>query len=555
MPPTRWIAALTILAAGIAAASTTGAAAESPPGGIRPDLVADPSDNTVLSTDATGSESRLLLRFNGYVHNAGSGALEMRGARSSTTAPMTVDQRVYDADGGFRDTPTAGRMIYEDGDGHHHWHLMHAARYSLWNTEGTAEVAPAMKTGFCLYDSERMETHGPADAIYGHVLDHHFCEQGDPGRLSLFQGISAGWRDIYSNRLAFQWVDVSSVQPGRYRLRSEVDPDNVISETRESNQATWAAAASTIPGYVAAPVERFGIAAGQATAVTLSAARFGSPGAPAYRIESAPAHGALDLATGASQSSASVEYRPAPGFEGVDSFTYSVRDSTSPFPRAAAVASVTLRVGAPTPAPSVQIAGAPASIVAGTSVQLMATVSGDAPGVAWTVDGAPGGDPTVGTISSTGLYTAPARPPAGGTVTIGARSAAGARDERVVRILPAPAPQPAPLPSAAVRGESRTAAGARLGAPRASRLGRRLIMTVTPARAGVVRLTAYTGRRRLGACSTRTPAGRRFTCRLRLPRTLRTSAAIRVVASLRVGGRVVAVRTRKAARVASGHLH
>ena len=43
---------------------------------------------------------------------------------------------------------------FESADGHNHYHLKYAAEYSLWNSQGTAQVALAQKTqaGFCLED-------------------------------------------------------------------------------------------------------------------------------------------------------------------------------------------------------------------------------------------------------------------------------------------------------------------------------------------------------------------------------------------------------------------
>ena len=35
--------------------------------------------------------------------------------------------------------------------------------------------------------------------------------------------------------LAFQWVDVTRVQPGIYRLRAEADPDGAVREEQEAN--------------------------------------------------------------------------------------------------------------------------------------------------------------------------------------------------------------------------------------------------------------------------------------------------------------------------------
>ena len=51
----------------------------------------------------------------------------------------------------------------------------------------------------------------------------------------MFEGISRGWRDFYPGDLPFQWIDVSDVVPGRYRLGGEVDPDNFVAESNEAN--------------------------------------------------------------------------------------------------------------------------------------------------------------------------------------------------------------------------------------------------------------------------------------------------------------------------------
>ena len=57
--------------------------------GLLPNLVADPPDNVSLETSTTDGglskegEPRQLLRFNGYIHNDGSGALDVRGERAA----------------------------------------------------------------------------------------------------------------------------------------------------------------------------------------------------------------------------------------------------------------------------------------------------------------------------------------------------------------------------------------------------------------------------------------------------------------------------------------
>ena len=59
-----------------------------------------------------------------------------------------------------------------------------------------------MKTGFCLTDSQRRETNGPSSAVYNLGAPNNFCGQNEPTKSSLFEGVSAGWRDIYPRTLA-----------------------------------------------------------------------------------------------------------------------------------------------------------------------------------------------------------------------------------------------------------------------------------------------------------------------------------------------------------------
>ncbi|WP_329363197.1 fibronectin type III domain-containing protein [Streptomyces sp. NBC_00669] len=67
----------------------------------------------------------------------------------------------------------------------------------------------------------------------------------------------------------------------------------------------------------------------------------------------------------------------------------------------------------------------PSAVPAGNSVHLVAVpTQGTGQQVRWSVDGRPGGDSRVGTVTADGTYTAPARVPAGGSVTITAASAA-----------------------------------------------------------------------------------------------------------------------------------
>jgi hypothetical protein len=416
----------------------TSAPAAPPAGALLPDLVADPPQRPGLEQYTSGGETRLILRFDGYIHNKGAGPVEFRGAARSGTTMTSVAQRFFNSDGSFTDVaaPVAS-IAYETEDGHDHWHLGEAARYSLWNSTKTAEVAPAAKVGFCLEDSERYPSdNGPTTPVYTDAAVD-FCEDDEPTIANVWMGITPGWRDIYNRSLAFQWVDVSDTAPGSYWVRGEVDTNDVVEESNEVNAPAYAPAATTIPGYVATPLVRQGLVAGQAATLTLGSTQFGSPGARRFLVESAPEHGDLNVAVGDWFTSNSISYTPNAAYEGTDSFKFSAADSTSSFPRTPPQATVSLGVEKP-PAETVAIGGATEKLDTGAGVQLTATVQNGPATVTWTA--------TAGTISSTGFYTAPDSVPASGKATVRATGSSGAFDEAEIEIVKPPDPEPAPGP-------------------------------------------------------------------------------------------------------------
>jgi hypothetical protein len=467
------LAAATVLAAALAGAAST--APGEPSGLSLPDLVSDPPGHPTtrapVEVSSVGGETRLLVRFDGYVHNAGPGPLEIAGTLAKEQ-PVVLGQYVQDGSGAMRACPPelcqgTPLALYEESDGHRHWHLMRAAEYSLWTLDRRAEVAPAEKVGFCLYDSEFVGPPPEPPAVY---VDRTFCQRGqDPrsksdevlGRLQLRMGVSAGWRDVYPAHLALQWVDASNTAPGRYVVASRSDPGDIVRETDESNNgyafADWEV---VIPGYLAQPVGPVQVRRGVPRTVTLSAEAVrdgsGAPGALRYRITRAPEHGTLDRPVGADFASPYVRYTPAPGYSGPDSFEYAAVDATSPFPRSPVAAAALLAVG-DGPAAAVAVSGAPTTLVAGTAVRLTATVAGVEDGVSWSVDGIPGGSRGTGTVTADGLYTAPAFPPPGGRVRIRATSleAPWAYGEATVAIT-APPPQ---IPAPSISGASAAHAG------------------------------------------------------------------------------------------------
>jgi len=98
----------------------------------------------------------------------------------------------------------------------------------------------------------------------------------------------------------------------------------------------------------------------------------------------------------------------------------------NPDPGSIASSTTAVKVNAPqTPQIVVKINPASAQLHPGQTVQFKATVTGTTnQNVVWQVNSTPGGNATIGTISSTGLYTAPAVLPKSTSLTINAVSAA-----------------------------------------------------------------------------------------------------------------------------------
>jgi hypothetical protein len=84
-----------------------------------------------------------------------------------------------------------------------------------------------------------------------------------------------------------------------------------------------------------------------------------------------------------------------------------------------------VQVTASTPETAIAISPLRAVLQSGSRQQFTTTMKGTTnPGVRWLANGVPGGNPALGTISPTGLYTAPHTPPPSGSVAITAISLA-----------------------------------------------------------------------------------------------------------------------------------
>jgi hypothetical protein len=114
---------------------------------------------------------------------------------------------------------------------------------------------------------------------------------------------------------------------------------------------------------------------------------------------------------------------------------------------------------APTPAVTVSISPSSSSLLTGQTSTFTATVTGSSnKNVNWKVNGVAGGNATVGTVNSAGLYTAPGIPPSPNVVTVSATSVAAPTQSATATVTVV---NPAPVlysisPDAATAGDPDT---------------------------------------------------------------------------------------------------
>jgi lysyl oxidase len=215
-----------LVAPGVANAST-----------LEPDMGMARLDTVKL--DTTTQPGHRLLRYTAIMVNVGAGQVQINGTRPDTTAPMTVTQRLFNSDGTFTDLPVPVSMAYA-GDGHHHWHALDMEGGTLQRTDNGLQVGALAKHGFCFFDNVkyRLTLPGsPASAVYTHTDS---CALNNPAALNVTMGISVGWGDSYPASTNFQWIDITGLPNGRYRLTATADPMHALVESSYANNSAWA---------------------------------------------------------------------------------------------------------------------------------------------------------------------------------------------------------------------------------------------------------------------------------------------------------------------------
>ena len=183
-------------------------------------------------------DGRVLLRFSATIVNVGQGPMELNAARSIASGPFSVSQKLYGADGNVS-VATPGVSLVYGGDGHNHWHINNLESYELKRLDNGVKVGTGAKSGFCFFDTTAYRTTlpgAPASSVYRTA---NACAYNNQSAMSVTMGISVGWGDRYASSLPDQYIDVTNLSPGKYRLEATADPSGWFAETNESNNMTW----------------------------------------------------------------------------------------------------------------------------------------------------------------------------------------------------------------------------------------------------------------------------------------------------------------------------
>ena len=202
---------------------------------MKPDLrMAQLSEISLVNTG-----SQIQLRFSATIVNVGAGAMELAAFRPDSSADFGVSQRVFDNAGGSTLIGVAGASLVWGGDGHSHWHVRDLETYELERMDNGSKVGTGMKGGFCFFDTTAFRLSLPGAPTSAAYLPGDVCGQWNESATDLKMGISVGWGDRYGAGLRDQYIDVTDLNSGNYRLYATADAVGQFDELDNTNNTTW----------------------------------------------------------------------------------------------------------------------------------------------------------------------------------------------------------------------------------------------------------------------------------------------------------------------------
>jgi len=174
------------------------------------------------------------LGFASATDNIGDGPVWIRGSRPAPAGSMRAQQLVRMSDGTVRTYDDAGRLRYTPSPSHTHWHLLDFQRYELRTLDGELIVRDR-KSGFCLADHYGLARRRVQAFTGGHFYGN--CAASNPRALSVEQGTSIGFTDLYPAHFHGQNLELQGVPAGIYLLVHRVNATMQLEEIDYTNNA------------------------------------------------------------------------------------------------------------------------------------------------------------------------------------------------------------------------------------------------------------------------------------------------------------------------------
>ena len=134
--------------------------------------------------------------------------------------------------------PAGGASLVWGGDGHSHWHIRDLENYELDRLDNGSKVGTGRRAASASSTRPSSGSRFPVRRPRQVYTPGSVCGQNNAA-TSLRMGISVGWGDRYGSSLPDQYIDVTDLNSGNYRLLATADAGNRFAESDETNNTTW----------------------------------------------------------------------------------------------------------------------------------------------------------------------------------------------------------------------------------------------------------------------------------------------------------------------------
>ena len=107
--------------------------------------------------------------------------------------------------------------------------------FELQRLDNGVKVGNFAKQGFCFFDNYNF---GSPDPAFYTPKSTRSCGGGLSATQTMM-GLSPGWGDKYGRALVGQYIDITGLSPGRYRLIGTADANDWFLESDNANNVAW----------------------------------------------------------------------------------------------------------------------------------------------------------------------------------------------------------------------------------------------------------------------------------------------------------------------------